>query len=312
MKRVVPVVLKRLGVILSVLWGAGTITFIVIKSIPGDPVTILAGEDATDPAQLEAVRRAYGLDKPAIVQYLLYLGRALTGDFGTSYVYRRPVTAVLGEAMGPTAQLALTAVACALLLAVVNATLTAGRASGLRVTMNALELVILSSPVYWIGILLLALFSFKLGWFPVAGNAGRGALVLPVVTLMLPQMARLTQILRDGLEQTLDQPFALTIRTRGVSETLLRLRHGVRHSTLALATLTGTMLAEVLGGTVITETVFGRSGIGQILLRSITSRDMPLLLGVVMLAALVAVVINLSVDALYLVIDPRLRKQAVS
>jgi len=146
-------------------------------------------------------------------------------------------------------------------------------------------------------------------WFPVMGNDGWRSLVLPVITLSLPLAAILSQILRDGLEEALSQPFALTVRARGAGETRLRLRHGLRHAALAASTLTGTMLASVLSGSILTETVFGRAGIGKITLQAIASRDMPLVLGIVMLSALLFVIINLLVDAAYLLVDPRLRKR---
>lgn len=133
---------------------------------------------------------------------------------------------------------------------------------------------------------------------------------MPAVALSLPLAALLSQVLRDGLEEALLQPFALTVRARGVGETVLRLRHGLRHAALAASTLTGTLLAGTLGGSILTETVFGRSGIGQITLQAIKTRDMPLVLGLVMLSALVFVLINILVDALYLLIDPRLRRSA--
>jgi peptide/nickel transport system permease protein len=142
----------------------------------------------------------------------------------------------------------------------------------------------------------------------VTGNDGPLALVLPVVALSLPLAALLGQVLRDGLEEALSQPFALTVRTRGVSEAALRVRHGLRHAALAISTLTGTLTAGLLGGSILTETVFGRSGIGQITLLAIKTRDMPLVLGLVVMSALVFVVINLLVDTCYLVIDPRLRR----
>lgn len=300
--------LRRAGIIVSVLWGAATIAFAALQAIPGDPVDILAGgQNVVDAEQRAVVRAQYGLDRPVVVQYGLYLANAFTGDLGESYLYRAPVTAVLADAVAPTVQLAVAAVALAGSAAVVVATATAGRRRWLRSVAAGTELVILASPVYWIGIVLLGVFSFGLGWFPVTGSEGFASLVLPAVTLALPLAAILAQVLRDGLEETLEQPFALTVRTRGVGETALRWRHGIRHSLLAVSTLTGTLLASVLGGSVLTETVFGRAGIGRVLLQAVGSRDMPLILGVVMLAALTFVVINLVVDALYLVIDPRLR-----
>jgi peptide/nickel transport system permease protein len=302
--------LRHLGVILAVLWGAATIAFIAVKLIPGDPVSILTGgENVVDPAERSVLIHQYGLDQPLAVQYLHYLGNALAGNFGQSYQYRQPVSDVIFEAAVPTLELASGAILLALGLAVVNALATAGHRGGIRAVLSGLELALLSTPVYWIGIALLALFSFRLHWFPVTGSDGVAALVLPVIALSLPLAALLGQVLRDGLEDALSQPFALTVRTRGVSEIALRVRHGLRHAALAVSTLTGTLLASVLGGSILTETVFGRSGIGQITLQAIKTRDMPLVLGLVMMAALVFVVINLLVDALYLVIDPRLRRR---
>jgi peptide/nickel transport system permease protein len=304
--------MQHLGVIFAVLWGAATITFVAVKLIPGDPVSILTGgENVVDQAERALMIQQYGLDRPLVVQYARYLGHALVGNFGESYQYRRPAISVIVEAAVPTLQLAGAAIVLALGLAVTNALATAGQRRGLRTVLSGLELALLSTPVYWIGIVLLALFSFRLHWFPVTGNDGFAALVLPSIALGLPLTALLSQVLRDGLEEALSQPFALTVRTRGVSEIALRVRHGLRHAALAVATLTGTLLAGVLGGSILTETVFGRSGIGQITLQAIKTRDMPLVLGLVMMSALVFVVINLMVDALYLVIDPRLRRARV-
>lgn len=300
---------RHLGLVLAVLWGAATITFVAVKSIPGDPVSILTGgENVVDEAERAVLIRQYGLDQTLAVQYARYLGNALVGNFGESYQYRQPVIEVIRDAASPTLQLASGAVLLALFLAITNALATAGRRGGIRTVLAGLELTLLSTPVYWIGIVLLTVFSFRLNWFPVTGNDGFAALVLPTIALSLPLAALLGQVLRDGLEEALSQPFALTVRTRGVSEIALRVRHGLRHAALAVSTLTGTVLAGVLGGSILTETVFGRSGIGQITLQAIMTRDMPLVLGLVMMSALAFVVINLLVDALYLVIDPRLRR----
>jgi len=299
----------HLGVILAVLWGAATVTFVAVKLIPGDPVSILSGgENVVDQAERAVLIQQYGLDQPLGVQYGRYLGHALAGNFGKSYQYRQPVISVIAEAAVPTLQLASAAILLALCLAVANALATAGGRRGLRTVLSGFELALLSTPVYWISIVLLTLFSFRLHWFPVTGNDGFASLALPAIALSLPLAALLSQVLRDGLEEALSQPFALTVRTRGVSEIALRVRHGLRHAALAVSTLTGTLLAGILGGSILTETVFGRSGIGQITLQAIKTRDMPLVLGLVMMSALFFVVINLVVDALYLIIDPRLRR----
>lgn len=301
--------LNRLLMIAVVLWGAATIAFVVVKLIPGDPVSVISGGDnIVDGPQREAIARQFGLDQPIAVQYATYVARAFTGNFGTSYQYRQPVTSVIFEAASYTVQLAATAMLLAVVTALISAIATAGRRAKLRAALIGLELVVLSTPIYWIGIVLLTLFSFKLQWFPVTGSDGFRSLVLPALTLSLPLGALLGQVLRDGLEDSLTQPFALTVRMRGVGETILRIRHGLRHAALAASTLTGTLLASVLGGSILTETVFGRPGIGQITLQAIKSRDMPMVLGLVMFSALIFVVVNIIVDALYLVIDPRLRR----
>jgi len=302
---------RRLLTIVAVLWGAATLTFIAVKLIPGDPVTILigGGDSVVDAAFRQQLIHQYGLDQPLWQQYLHYCAQALFGSLGQSYQYRLPVVSVIFQALKQTLPLALSALTLALLVALLNALCTAGRQHYLRKLFAGLELILLSTPVYWIGIVLLSVFSFRLQWFPVTGNDGIAALVLPVVTLMLPLAAVLSQVLRDALEEALLQPFALTVRARGVGETLLRWRHALRHGALALSTLSATLLANLLGGSILTETVFGRAGLGQVMLNAVENRDMPLVLGLVMFSALLFVVINLLLDTLYLLIDPRLRRQ---
>ncbi|MBB6485839.1 ABC transporter permease [Rhizobium lusitanum] len=310
--RFLRIAVRRAGPIVAVLWGAATIAFAAVKLIPGDPVSILAGgENVLGEAERAALVHEYGLDQPLAVQYIHYIGKAVIGDFGQSYQYREPVGRVIWEAAGPTLQLASSAILLALLLAIGVALATAGRRRNLARFTSGVELILLSTPVYWIGIVLLTIFSFNLQWFPVTGNDGLAALVLPAVALSLPLAALLSQVLRDGLEEALSQPFALTVRARGVGETILRVRHGLRHAALAASTLTGTLLAGTLGGSILTETVFGRSGIGQITLLAIKTRDMPLILGLVMLSALIFVIVNLLVDGIYLMIDPRLRRRGL-
>ncbi|WP_369312161.1 ABC transporter permease [Providencia rettgeri] len=300
----------RILMIVAVLWGAATLSFMVVKFIPGDPVSVITGgEGVVDEAVRAEIIHQFGLDKPVWQQYINYTTHALTGDLGQSYLYRQPVISVIGNGLKETLPLALGGLGFALVVSIINAVFTAGRRHQAKDLIVGLELILLSTPVYWIGILLLSIFSFSLQWFPVTGNDGVMSLVLPVITLSLPLIAVLSQVLRDGMEEALAQPFATTVRTRGVSEFMLRARHILRHAALAISTLTGTLLASVLAGSVLTETVFGRAGIGQIMLGAIENRDMPLVLGLVMFSAFLFVVINLLIDGLYVLIDPRLRKQ---
>ncbi|MFD0274584.1 ABC transporter permease [Kitasatospora sp. NPDC127111] len=301
---------RRLLGALAVLLGAATVAFAALQSIPGDPVTVMLGPGTAATPEVKAqIRAQYGLDEPIALQYLHYLGRLLTGDLGESYQLQQPVADLIGDQLGPTVRLALAALALAVVLALVAALTTAGRRPALRAASSLAELLAVSSPSYWTGILLLTVFSFQLRVFPVAGDQGLPALVLPAVTLALPLAGVLAQVLREGLEAALGRPFTLTARSRGLGSAAVLLRHAVRHAAASVVTLTGWLTGSLLGGAVLVETVFGRPGIGALSLQSTTNKDMPLVIGLVLLSALVFVVINTFVDLLYLAIDPRLRSR---
>ncbi|WP_406280496.1 ABC transporter permease [Embleya sp. NBC_00896] len=293
----------------SVLLGAATLAFAGLKLIPGDPVATLLGPQTTaSPAVRSQIRADYGFDDPVFSQYLHYLSELLHGRLGESYQLQQPVSALIGEQFRPTAELALAALALAVVIAVVSALATAGRRSVLRSAFGAWELVAVSTPSFWLGIVLLTVFSFRLQWFPVAGSEGIETLVLPAVTLALPIAGVLAQVLREGLETALAEPFVVTARARGLSRTAVRIRHAFRHAAIPLLTLSGWLTGTLLGGTVLVEKVFARPGIGALTLQSVNTKDMPVVMGVVLLAALVFVLISQLVDLLYAVIDPRLRK----
>ncbi|MFD8818035.1 ABC transporter permease [Streptomyces sp. NPDC059627] len=301
-------VLRRLGSAVAVLAGAATLAFVALQLIPGDPVSVLLGpSNAGSPAVRAEIRREYGFDRPVADQYLHYLGRLVRGDLGESYQLQRPVWSLIGDQLWPTVQLALAGLVLAVVLAVLSAVATAGRRPALRALASLWELVAASTPSYWVGIVLLTVFSFRFRLFPVAGADGFAALVLPAVTLALPLAGVLAQVLREGLEAALEQPFVVTARSRGVGRTAVRLRHALRHSAIPLLTLTGWLTGSLLGGAVLVEAVFGRPGIGSLVLQAVTAKDMPVVIGVVLLSAFVFVVISTVVELLYPVIDPRLR-----
>ncbi|GAA1934225.1 ABC transporter permease [Kitasatospora viridis] len=300
-------VLRRLVGAVAVMFGAATLAFAALQLIPGDPVaTLLGPATTTSPEVRQMIRHQLGYDQPVAVQYLHYLGGLLRGDLGQSYQLQRPVTDLIAEQLGPTVQLALSAVLLALLLAVLSAVATAGRPPALRALTSVWELIAVSTPSYWLGLVLLTAFSFQLHLFPVAGADGVAALVLPAVTLALPLAGTLAQVLREGLEAALGQPFAVTVRARGVGRATLVARHALRHAAVPLVTLTGWLTGSLLGGTVLVESVFGRPGVGSLVLSAVNSRDVPVVIGVVLLSALLFVVISAVVDLLYTVLDPRL------
>jgi len=296
----------RLGGSVVVAWGSTTAAFVALHALPGNIADILAG-DLDYPGLREAIAAEWGLDRSLAAQYVDFVRRIALGDFGTSYELRRPVADVVASQLWPTLQLAAAAGVLALLIAVGVAVLTAGRGRLPRAVASLVELVFASTPVFWLGILLLMGFSFTLQWLPVSGAAGWQALVLPAVTLALPTAGLLTQVLREAMEKTLEQPFVVTVRARGLGEWRLRTRHVLRHAALPLMTLGGWIIGGLLGGAVITEKVFGRPGLGTVTLNAVLSHDVPIVLAVVLLAAFVHVAASTLLDLLYVLIDPRLR-----
>lgn len=291
----------------GVLWGAATLSFIALHGTAGDAALSTVSGQGADPTQaiLQQVRRDYGLDQPLWRQYLDYLGKLLHGDLGESYQQRIPVAHAIGQQLGQTVQLAIGAALLAVVLAIVTAVLTAKRGPWLRSLTTGTELVVASMPTFVLGLVLLIVFAIGLKWLPVSGQDGLASLVLPTVTLALPISAVLTQVLRAELEDVLEQPFILTARARGMRDVSVRLRHALRHALIQLVTMAGYVIGSLLGGAVITESLFNRQGLGQLMLTATTNKDIPLVIGLIIFAAFVYVVVNLIVDIAYSIVDPR-------
>ncbi|MDB5653619.1 MAG: transporter permease [Tardiphaga sp.] len=301
-------IVSRLLTSVVVAWASVTAAFLALHALPGRIQDILAG-DLEYPGLRESIAAEWGLDRSLPAQYWDFLVRIAGGDLGTSYVLRQPVTEVVGSQLMPTVQLALLGGVLAIIIAVSLALLTAGRGRVSRQIASFVELVFASTPVFWLGILLLMAFSFTLRWFPVSGDVGWLSIVLPAVTLALPTAGLLAQVLREAMEKTLDQPFVTTVRSRGVGEFTIRARHVLRHALLPAVTLGGWLIGGLLGGAVITEKVFGRPGLGTVTLGAVLTHDVPVVLAVVLLAAFIHVAASTVLDILYLLIDPRLRAQ---
>ncbi|GAA1610621.1 ABC transporter permease [Actinoplanes couchii] len=299
-------VARRVAAGVVVLWAAATAAYLALLAAPGDIVDAIIGDGADTPQIRAQIIAEWNLDRPAIVQYLDYLLRAARGDLGRSYLLQRPVGEVIGEQILPTVQLALAAAVIGVVLALVLAVTTRHR--WVRRVSSTAELMLVSTPPFLSGIVLLSVFSFRLGWFPVAGDQGWAALALPAVTLGLPIAGVLSQVLRDGLDRALDEPFAVTARSRGLTERAVLIRHALRHALIPAVTLLGWLTGVLIGGAVIIEQVFGRPGLGQVTLQAVGNGDMPVVLAVVVLAAAAFVVINTLADLAYLLIDPRLRR----
>ncbi|MDL4771543.1 MULTISPECIES: ABC transporter permease [Thermomonosporaceae] len=298
----------RLGLAVVVLWGAVTVGFAALQLMDGGTLDLILGTSSqATPEVRRQIIADYGLDRSVPEQYATYLWHVLHGDLGRSYQLRVPVSEAIGDQLPATLALTSCALALAVVVAVVVALLTAHRAPWLRGGFAATETVALSVPQFWFGTLLLIVFSFTLRLFPAAGG-----LALPAVALAVTPAGMLAQVLRKGLEDALDEPFVVTARARGLGDGAVRLRHALRHALLPAVTLTGWLIGTTLGGAVVVEQVFSRPGIGRLTLTAVTNKDMPVVMGVVLVAALVYVTCSLAVDVLYRLIDPRLRTEAAA
>ncbi|MGO2141719.1 MAG: ABC transporter permease [Leucobacter sp.] len=302
------ILLRSLFDLVLVVWLAATVAFLALRLIPGDPLDVLLSgvQDATPEMRAE-IAAHYGLDRPAIVQYFGYLWGVVQGDLGTSYHRGSPVTQVLFSELGPTVELTVAAMLVAVIAAVALALATSGQRPGVRLAAQGFEVVAVSVPSFWLGIVLMTIFSFGLKWVPAFSGDSPAGLILPVVTLAVPLVGVITQLLRERVEHQLHEPFVTTVRARGVSEARLRSQHLLRHASVPMLTLSSIIFGSLLTGTVVIETLFARPGIGRVIVLALQDRDVPVVLGFVVFAAVVFIVINTVVDLLLPLIDPRLK-----
>ncbi|MCU1727103.1 ABC transporter permease [Pseudomonas sp. 7P_10.2_Bac1] len=290
-----------------VLWAVATLTFFALRLMPGDPVLAILGGPSGNPSPetIAEATREFGLDKPLAVQYVLYLGRLVQGDLGMSYSQHLPVTRVLAEQSWATLQLTFTALVLAWLLVLLLTVLTAGRQRWVAKVASFAETVSAAIPHFWLGLVLLAVFAFGLRWFPPAGSDGWRTLVLPSVALAIPLAGFIAQVTRESLELTLEQPFVLTARTRGLSEIAVRFKHALRHAVLPGISLSGWAIGALISGAVVIEVIFSRKGLGRQLYQAVQAQDLPLTIGISLAVAAVYVLANILVDLLHLWVDPR-------
>ena len=299
--------IQRLFMALWVLFGVSSLVFVLIHWVPGDPVEVMLGE-STSAADREALRHALGLDLPLLEQWWRFLDGAIHLDLGDSLFYRQPVSALLAERIGATIELAVAAFLVALLIALPLGIIAAARqGSKWDVAAMGFSLLGVSVPNFWLGPLLVLVFSLGLGWFPVSGRSGIESLILPAITLGTGLAAVLSRMVRSSLLEVLGDDYIRTARAKGLSDRQVILRHGLRNAWLPVLTLIGLQLGALLGGAVVTETVFNWPGVGLLLIESIQRRDYPVVQGCVLLISSSYVVLNLITDLLYARIDPRIR-----
>jgi peptide/nickel transport system permease protein len=297
----------RLGSAALAVFGVCTLVFLLIHLVPGDPVEVMLGEGASA-ADRGALRAALGLDRPLAEQYLGYLGRVARLDLGTSLHDRRPVLDLLLERAGPTLELALAALILAVLIALPLGILAAQHRGGTldRAAMTV-SLIGAAIPNFWLGPLLILLFSLWLGWTPVSGRDGWSSLVLPALTLGTGLAAVLARMVRASVLEVLNEDYVRTARAKGLGPVAVLWGHALRTAWLPILTLIGLQLGALLAGAVITETVFAWPGLGSLLVEAIQQRDYPVVQGAVLLISLTYVLVNGATDLAYGLLDPRAR-----
>ncbi|NLD53949.1 MAG: ABC transporter permease [Burkholderiaceae bacterium] len=308
-------VARRVFAVVPVLMVVALVVFLMLRLTPGDPAAVIGGDSATS-ADIAQIRENLGLDKPMATQFFIWVGRMLTGDFGESFFYKRPVASIIADRIEPTLALAISTITLATLLAVPMGTLAAYRQGSWvdRIVM-AFSVASFSVPVFVTGYCLIWLFSVKLGWLPVQGyqsiSQGFGGfiarLVLPTLALGTIYIALIARMTRTSVLEVLNEDYVRTARAKGLPELKVVLSHALRNAAVPIVTIIGVGIALLIGGVVVTESVFNIPGLGRLTVDAVLARDYPTVQAVIMLFSVAYVLVNLVIDLLYTVLDPRIR-----
>jgi ABC-type dipeptide/oligopeptide/nickel transport system permease component len=276
-------------------------------ALPGDPAKIMAGDRAS-PELIEQIRENLGLDRPVPEQYVIFLRNAVQGDLGRSVKFREPVLGVIAKAFPFTATLTLLSVGAGTVLGVIVGIITAVK-RGTWIDHLSIVLVVFfySIPTFWLGLMLILIFAVALRWLPVQGTGTWQHFVMPVVTLGIGQAALIARLTRSSMVEILSAPYVQTARAKGLRERWVILRHALKNTLIPVITVVGLSIGGLLGGAVITESIFGLPGVGRLAIEAIHNRDYPMIQGTVLLVATTFVFVNLIVDVIYVYIDPRIR-----
>jgi peptide/nickel transport system permease protein len=307
-------ILRRILATIPVLLGVSVLVFSMVHLIPGDPAMILAGMEASD-AQIAKVRQDLELDQPLYVQYVNYIQRALRGDFGRSIHSRQPVWQAITQRFPATLELTLASLALAAILGILVGVVSAVKQYSVFDHLSMLgALAGISMPVFWIGILLMWFFSLYLEWLPTGGRGGPvwtidgfKSMILPAITLAGISVAMIARLTRSTMLEVLRQDYITTARAKGLQEWLVIFRHTLGNAMIPVVTFMGLQFGVLLGGAVVTEQIFSWPGMGRLVVDAISSRDYPVIQGAILFFAVLFVIINLIVDLLYGVLDPRIR-----
>jgi peptide/nickel transport system permease protein len=306
---------SRLAGMLAVLAIVAVMVFVLTRAASGDPISVLLGDQATA-EDIARVQKDYGLDKPLPVQFAYWLGEVLHGNLGQSIFLQRPVTQALWERAEPTTLLALMAVAIAALIGIPSGIISAVyRGRWLDQVVTGAAMLGASIPSFWFGIVLIQMFAVSLGWFPVSGygapDASLGerlhALMLPATVLGVLNSALIIRFTRASMLDVLGEDYVRTARSKGLSEGTVVLKHALRNALVPIVTVLGLTVALMIGGAVVTETVFGLPGIGNLVVNAVLRRDYPVIQGALLVIAAIYVLINFAIDLLYVAVDPRVK-----
>src|SRR5918912_4139122 len=299
-------ILRRLALLVPLLVGASVLVFLTMRLIPGDPARLSLGPEATD-EQVQLMRRQWGLDQPLPVQYAYWVGHALQGDWGRSTVSRVPAGQEITTRLPATLQLAGLSIVFASAIGLGFGVLAAVRHNTwLDRASMVMALLGVCTPTFWLGLMLILVFSVRLGWLPSFGQGGLDHLVLPALTLGAAAAAIIARVTRSSMLDVLSADYLRTARAKGLSEHLVVARHALKNALIPVVTLLGLEFGSLLAGAIVTETVFAYPGIGQLLVNSINNRDFPVIQAALLLFAVQFVLINLLVDVLYAFVDPRI------
>jgi ABC-type dipeptide/oligopeptide/nickel transport system permease component len=304
-------IVRRLLLLVPILLGVVTVTFILMYVVPGDPVLTLVGE-RYDEETLNEIRHELGLDKPLSMQYLDYLGRLVRFDLGRSFITRRPVAEAILERFPRTLLLAFSAMAISVVFGIAVGLLAAwGRFPWIGRSCMIVTLVGVSIPVFWLGLLLIQVFSIKFSLLPPSGYGGGSLkyLILPAVTLSFASMATVARVTRSGVIEVVGEDYIRTARAKGLGDLVVLGKHVLRNALVPVVTIVGTDFGSYLSGSVLTESIFGWPGLGRFIVQGILKRDFPVIQGAVLFMAVTFVIVNLIIDLSYGLIDPRIRAQ---
>ncbi|HVK32415.1 MAG TPA: ABC transporter permease [Burkholderiaceae bacterium] len=307
--------LGRLGGMLVVMAIVAVLVFVLTRAATGDPIAVLLGDQATA-EDIARVQKVYGLDKPLPVQFGLWLRELAHGNLGESIFLQRPVTQALWERAEPTALLSLMAIAIAALIGVPCGIVSAVyRGRFVDQAFTGFAMLGASVPSFWFGLVLMQIFAVSLGWFPVSGYGAPGAplaermhsLVLPAVVLGVLNSALIIRFTRASMLDVLGEDYVRTARAKGLPEGTIVLKHALRNALVPIVTVIGLTVALMIGGAVVTETVFGLPGVGNLVVSAVIRRDYPVIQGALLVVAVIYVLINFAIDLLYTVVDPRVK-----